>query len=68
VLAHRVGDTFSAVAVEVNTTGGKVQLLDPTVLAGAHGRLELGERLRVRLAEADPETGLVRFEIGDRLG
>jgi exoribonuclease R len=69
VLAHRVGETFPAVAVDVTRTGGKVQLLDPAVLAGASGPLALGERIQVRLMEADPQTGVVRFEIGhgDRL-
>ncbi|HEX2808407.1 MAG TPA: RNB domain-containing ribonuclease [Kineosporiaceae bacterium] len=68
VLAHRVGETFPAVAVDVTRTGGKVQLLEPAVLASASGPLELGERTRVRLTEADPRTGVVRFQIGDGLG
>jgi hypothetical protein len=68
VLAHRVGETFAAVAVDVTKTGGKVQLLDPAVLAGASGPLELGERIQARLVEADPQTGVVRFRIGDGLG
>jgi exoribonuclease II len=61
-LAHRVGEQFDAVVVDVTKTGGKVQLLDPPVLASASGRLVLGERTRVRLAEADVATGAVRFE------
>jgi exoribonuclease R len=62
VLAHRVGETFEAVVVDVTKTGGKVQLLDPAVLAGAGGQLDLGERVRVQLTQADPDTGVVRFE------
>jgi exoribonuclease R len=62
VLAHRVGETFDAVVVDVTRTGGKVQLIEPAVLAGAAGPLELGERVRVRLTEADPQAGSVRFE------
>jgi exoribonuclease R len=62
LLAGRVGDTFDAVVVDVTRTGGKVQLLDPVVLGAASGALFLGERVRVRLAEADPASGSVRFE------
>jgi exoribonuclease R len=62
VLAHRVGDVFDAVAVDLNHTGGKVQLPQPPVLAPCSGPLRLGERARVRLATADLDTGTVRFE------
>lgn len=62
LLAARVGEQFDAVVVDVNRTGGKVQVLDPVVLAAAAGALTLGERVRVRLVEADPATGSVRFE------
>jgi exoribonuclease R len=64
VLAHRVGDVFDAVAVDLNHTGGKVQLPQPPVLAPCSGPLRLGERARVRLAAADLDTGTVRFEVG----
>jgi len=62
VLADRVGETFDAVVVDVTKTGGKVQLLDPAVLAGAAGQLQLGERVRVQLTQADSAAGAVRFE------
>jgi exoribonuclease R len=62
LLAGRVGQTFDAVVVDVNRTGGKVQVLDPVVLAAAAGTFTLGERVRVRLAQADPTAGTVRFE------
>jgi exoribonuclease R len=62
VLAHRVGEVFDAVAVDLNHTGGKVQLPEPPVLAPCSGPLRLGERARVRLATADLDTGTVRFE------
>lgn len=61
-LAGRVGETFDAVVVDVTRTGGKVQLLDPVVLATASGTLTLGQRVRVRLVQADPASGEVRFE------
>jgi exoribonuclease R len=62
LLARRVGESFDAVVVDVTRTGGKVQLIAPVVLAAATGALTLGERVRVRLVEADPGTGTVRFE------
>ncbi len=63
VLAHRVGEVFEAVAVDVNHTGGKVQLLDPPVLARCTGGVAVGERVRVRLAAADVDSGEVRLEV-----
>ena len=53
---------FDAVVVDVTKTGGKVQLLDPAVLASASGPLSLGQRTAVRLVQADVATGAVRFE------
>jgi exoribonuclease R len=66
VLAHRVGEVFDAVAVDLNHTGGKVQLLDPAVLAPCTGTMALGDRVRARLAVADVDAGSVRFEAADR--
>jgi exoribonuclease R len=63
VLAHRVGEVFEAVAVDLNHTGGKVQLIEPPVLARCAGGLALGERVRVRLAAADVDSGEVRLEV-----
>jgi exoribonuclease R len=63
VLAQRVGEEFEAVAVDLNHTGGKVQLMDPAVLAPCSGELRLGEETRVRLASADLDSGTVRFEV-----
>lgn len=62
LLAGRAGEVFDAVVVDVSRTGGKVQLLDPVVLAGCAGSLALGERVRVRLLAADPGSGVVEFE------
>jgi exoribonuclease R len=65
VLAARVGQTFPAVVVDVGrdggTSGGTVQLPEPAVTAGCSGPLALGDALQVRLVEADPGTGRVRF-------
>ncbi len=63
VLAHRVGEVFDAVVVDLTRTGAKVQVLDPPVLAGALGSGQLGDRVRVRLDQADVATGTVRFAI-----
>jgi len=63
VLSQRVGEEFDAVAVDLNHTGGKVQLTDPAVLAPCTGELRLGERARVRLASADLDAGTVHFEV-----
>ncbi|MEU4216228.1 RNB domain-containing ribonuclease [Actinoplanes sp. NPDC026623] len=42
--------------------GGTVAIDDPAVQARCLGELPLGERIRVRLTEADPETRSVLFE------
>lgn len=61
VLAHRVGETFEAVVTETDDHGGMVQLADPAVRARLVGTAPLGERVAVRLTEADPATRRVRF-------
>ena len=65
VLAGSVGEVFEAVVVGADRDGegGSVQLREPAVTARSTGRdLPLGQRLDVRLVEADVERGLVRFE------
>jgi exoribonuclease R len=62
VLADRIGDTFQAVVVDTSPTGGKVQLLDPVVLATATGALTLGAQVVVRLVAADVEAGTLHFQ------
>lgn len=67
LLQDRVGDVFDGLVVDVREeqpTVGTVQLESPAVVArvvGGAGRLPLGERLRVRLTQADPGTAKVRF-------
>ncbi|GAB3598473.1 RNB domain-containing ribonuclease [Angustibacter peucedani] len=63
VLAHRVGETFEGVVVDLKDKGpgGSVQLLDPPVLAPVQGDVQLGARLRVRLTTADVEQRRVEF-------
>ncbi|MEV4683208.1 RNB domain-containing ribonuclease [Streptomyces kurssanovii] len=67
VLRDRIGEVFDAVVVDVlenDPAAGTVHLEDPAVVArveGGDGALPLGERLRVRLTEADPGRARVRF-------
>lgn len=64
VLADHVGDEFDAVVVDLNERGdgGTVQLAEPAVRARFDGPgLGLGERVRVRLTEADDARRRVRF-------
>lgn len=67
LLKDRVGDVFDACVVDVEErqpTVGTVQLESPAVVARIESGstpLPLGERLRVRLTQADPGAAKVRF-------
>ncbi|TGA88710.1 RNB domain-containing ribonuclease [Streptomyces sp. MZ04] len=67
LLKERVGEIFDAVVVDVKEgepAVGTVQLTEPAIVApidGGAGELPLGERLRVRLTQADPGAAEVRF-------
>ena len=62
VLQHRVGEEFDAVVVDVRADGdGRVQVLDPPVLAPVSGVVALGAALRVRLVRADVQAHAVEF-------
>ncbi|MCX5437001.1 RNB domain-containing ribonuclease [Streptomyces sp. NBC_00063] len=67
LLKDRVGDVFEACVVDVKDhepAVGTVQLTDPAVVArieGGTAPLPLGERLRVRLTQADPGAAKVQF-------
>ncbi|MEU8790330.1 RNB domain-containing ribonuclease [Streptomyces sp. NPDC048643] len=67
LLKDRVGELFEGCVVDVQEhepTVGTVQLESPAVfarIAGGTARLPLGERLRVRLTQADPGTTKVQF-------
>jgi exoribonuclease R len=70
LLADRVGEEFDAGVIDVDSgerhngkPGGDIVLDDPPVKARCLGKLPLGERIRVRLTEADPKRRLVRFEL-----
>ncbi len=63
LLADRVGETFDAAVLDVDDKrpGGTVAIDDPAVVARCSGTLPLGERVRVRLVEAEPRTRTVKF-------
>ncbi|MER6132096.1 RNB domain-containing ribonuclease [Streptomyces sp. NPDC001815] len=67
LLKDRVGELFDGTVVDVREgepSVGTVQLADPAIVArveGGSGPLPLGERLRVRLTQADPGSAKVLF-------
>ena len=66
LLAGRVGEVFDGCVVDVDEhqpTVGTVQLETPAIIGRVEGgnRLPLGERLRVRLTQADPGAARVLF-------
>ncbi|HLL68777.1 MAG TPA: RNB domain-containing ribonuclease [Micromonosporaceae bacterium] len=73
LLSGRIGETFDAAVTDVaepggrgGVAGGTVAIDDPPVRARCDGAdLPLGERIRVRLVEADPTRRRVRFERAD---
>ena len=67
-LVPRIGETFDGAIVEIERDDrrqGVVVLRDPAIEARVTGsaNLPLGERVTVRLVEADPATRSVRFEL-----
>ena len=66
LLQSHVGSVFTGVVTEVDerTAKGTVQLQDPAVEASVAGRdLPLGNRVELRLVEADVALRRVRFEL-----
>ncbi len=64
LLAARVGAEFDAVVLRASGPDdepGEVFVADPPVLARGTGVPRAGERVRVRLVEADPATGRIAF-------
>ncbi|WP_327376717.1 RNB domain-containing ribonuclease [Streptomyces sp. NBC_01216] len=67
LLSGRVGEVFDACVIDVKENEpavGTVHLEDPAVVArieGGEAALPLGERLRVRLTEAEPGAAKARF-------
>ena len=67
LLAHRVGEEFDAAVLDVDgrrDKGGSIALDDPPVRARCEGEaLSPGERIRVKLIEADPGKRHVLFRV-----
>lgn len=63
VLAGHIGAEFEAVVVDDRGEDWQVQVTEPAVDAHASGTASLGDRVTVRLVEADPKQHTVRFEI-----
>ena len=62
LLASRVGETFQAVVLDADEYNGTVALDEPAVRARCSGEdLPIGQRITVRLVEADVPTRTVRF-------
>ena len=63
-LATRVGQEFSAVVTGVTSRGVWIRVFDPPVegrlMRGEQG-LDVGDQVRVRLLETDPEHGYIDF-------
>jgi VacB/RNase II family 3'-5' exoribonuclease len=65
LLRDRVGQTFSATVIDADDHAGTVVLDDPPVRARCDGSaLPVGERIDVRLAQADVDARTIRFERG----
>jgi exoribonuclease R len=65
LLSGRVGQTFPATVLDADEKAATVALDEPAVRARCTGaRLPVGERVDVRLVQADVATRTVRFERG----
>ncbi len=68
LLAGREGDEFDAVVTDLHPhsdrrpPGGTIVIDEPPVRARCTGEMALGERIRVRLVQADPVHRTVTFE------
>lgn len=63
LLEHRLGDQFTAVVVDIDRRGARLQVADPPVRARLHGQPmpDLGQAVCVRLEAADPGSRSLRF-------
>ncbi|HMJ92871.1 MAG TPA: RNB domain-containing ribonuclease [Allosphingosinicella sp.] len=62
MLSTSVGQSFAAVATEVDERGVRIQLSDlPVVARVAAGGVEAGDKLRVSLVAADTDRGTIEF-------
>jgi exoribonuclease R len=65
LLEHRVGELFTATAVDHDARGTRIQLVNPPVRARLHGDRPppLGEPVAVRLVAVDPAAPALRFQL-----
>lgn len=64
LLAGREGAAFRGVVIEQGKSGGTVQLADPAIIAKVRGKdLPVGEWVTAWLAQADPATRKVVFDV-----
>ncbi|GAA5138310.1 RNB domain-containing ribonuclease [Pseudonocardia adelaidensis] len=63
LLRRSVGREFDGVVLRADGEAGEVYVPDPPVLARCTGGLTAGAVVRVRLTEADPETGRIEFAV-----
>ena len=57
------GQLFDAVVTDTDDRGARIQITDPAIVASVDARhVGPGDRVRVRLVDADPEHRTVRFE------
>lgn len=67
MLAGRQGVPFRGVVIEQRRDDGIVQIADPAIVARVRGRdLPVGQWVDAWLAQCDPETGRVVFEVLSR--
>ncbi len=64
LLSHHVGMRYDALVTGVNKDGTWVRVLTPPVegkLVGVHDRLDVGDRIRVKLVKVDVPRGFIDF-------
>jgi exoribonuclease-2 len=65
LLANRIGDEFDAIVTGVKKDGTYVRLLSPPAegrVVSGEGGMDVGERVRVRLAATDAVHGFIDFD------